>query len=61
MGISNSGCSRSLCYRGVPNLSPLWGAKIWHLTRVPIVSESLKTTPLRGGLNFGTIWYNTIK
>ena len=25
-------------YRGVPNVSPLWGALLWHLTRVPIVS-----------------------
>ncbi len=22
-------------YRGVPKLSPLWGANFWHLTRVP--------------------------
>ena len=44
----------------MPNLSPQRGAKFWHLTRVPIVSESLKTTPLRGGLNFGTIQYECI-
>jgi hypothetical protein len=50
----------NLGYRGVPEVSPPEGGLTLASNAGSIVSKSLKTTPLRGGLNFGTIRYTNI-